>query len=56
MPPKTRSRAFRREQMSRDKSKRRKPAAPKEGRAADAYDRNKRVAEKAALRDVGMWL
>lgn len=55
MPLKTRSRAFRREQMTRDKAKRRKPAAPKPARN-EAYDRNKRVANRAALRDTGMWL
>ena len=55
MPPKERSLAFRRENATRDKAKRRKPAGPRVPRT-EAYDRNKRAATRASLRDPAIWI
>jgi hypothetical protein len=54
MPPKQRTARERRETMTRDKAKRRKPAGPRVPKS-EAYDRNKRVAVRAELR-LGEWL
>lgn len=55
MPVKKRNAAFRREQMTRDKAKRRKPAGPRDPRHT-SYNRDGRVNERAKLRDFGAWL